>query len=130
MPSTVSERLTWHWKRDKEYIPQDTTANPYDWTQAPVVDLPGNPNEPDGELQVLYALEFSSRPAGSQDTIFGQFDTSRGVVTLLDEEYELVRSADFCSIDGAIYDIDFSGPPLGMFEVSVYQVYLTARDEA
>jgi hypothetical protein len=130
MPSNLAEQLKWHWKRDTEYVPQDPTQNPYEWTQTPVVDLPGNPDEPDGERIVDYAIEFSARPAGSQETVFGQFDTSRAIVTLLDTDYAIIRSADYCSIDGAIYDIDFSAPPLGMFEVTVYQVFLTARDEA
>lgn len=130
MPTNTAEQLTWRWNRDKEYVPQDPTSNPYEWTQDPVVDLPGNPNEPDGDVIVDYAIEFSARPAGSQQTVMGQFDTSRAIVTLLDTDYGTIRSADYCTIDGAVYDIDFSAPPLGMFEVTVYQVFLTARDEA
>lgn len=130
MPTTVSERLTWHWNRVQTFSPQDPTTNPYEWDQATVTDVPGNSAEPDGSLVVTYALEFASRQQEGEDTPFGQFDTTRAVVTMLDEEYVLVSTADYASINGSVYEIDFSGPPLGLFEVTVYQVYLTARDEA
>lgn len=130
MPTTVSERLTWRWNRVRTYAPQDPAANPYEWDQATVTDVPGNTAEADGSLVVTYALEFAARQSRGEDTAFGQFDTTRAVVTLLDEEYALVSTADYATINDSVYEIDFSGPPLGLFEVTVYQVYLTARDEA
>lgn len=130
MPTAVGDRLTWHWNRDRTFNPDDPVGNPYAWTQPTVTDVPGNPDEPDGSLVVTYALEFSSRLSSSDETPLGQFDTSRAVVTLLDEEYALISSADYASISGSIYEIDFSGPPMGLFEVTVHQVYLSARDEA
>lgn len=130
MPPVEADQLTWHWKRDKTFAPQDSTRSPYDWTQTPVSDEPGNASEPDGELIVDYAIEFSARTAGNVDITLGRIDPSRAVVTLMDEDFEQVRTADYCSIGNTIYDIDFSGPPMGLFAVGVVQVYLFARDEA
>lgn len=129
MPTATSKRLTWHWNRDQTFDPQDPAATPYDLDQAPVVDDPGNPDEPSGEVQVTYALEFAARPAGSRETVFGQFDTSRAEVTLLEDEYEQIKTADYCTIDGTRYEIDFTAPPVGLFEVTVYTIYITAEDE-
>lgn len=130
MPPNEGDQLTWYWKREKTFDPQDRTKNPYDWTEAPATDVPGNPDEPDGSLVVDYALEFSARPAGSIDVALGQMDTSRAVVTVMDDDYEKIKTADYAMISNTIYDIDFSGPPLGLFAVGVHTLYLLARDEA
>jgi hypothetical protein len=129
-PPDPADQLTWRWKRLRTYLPEDQAHNPYDWTETAVTDAPGNPDETDGSLIVDYAVEFSARPAGSVDVAAGQFDTSRAVVTLLDEDYEQVKTADYATIGNTTYDIDFTGPPIGMFAVGVFTVYLTARDEA
>jgi hypothetical protein len=130
MPINVSDQLTWRWKRVRTYSPEDQAHNPYDWTEPTDTDAPGNADEPDGELVVDYAVEFSARPAGSVDVAAGQFDTSRAIVTLLDEDYEQMKTADYATMGSTTYDIDFTGPPMGMFSVGVYTIYLTARDEA
>jgi hypothetical protein len=130
MPPNPTDQLTWRWRRVRTYSPQDRARNPYDWTQAPTTDAPGNPGDDDDTRIVDYAVEFSARPAGSLDVAAGQFDTSRAVVTLLDEDFEQVKNADYATIGSTTYDIDFAGPPVGLFSVGVHQVYLTARDEA
>ena len=77
-----------------------------------------------------YALEFAARStAGAEETVLGTFNTSRAVVTLMDEDYEQIKDADYVTIAGATYEIDFVGPPLGMFAVTVYQIHLRAADE-
>lgn len=129
MPTDPAEQLTWRWKRVRTYNPQDRVAHPYDWTQTPTTDVPGNADEPDGELVVDYALEFSASIAAEGGTALGRFNTSRAVVTLIDADYELVKTADFATIAGAEYEIDFVSPPMGLFAVTVYQIHLRARDE-
>lgn len=130
MPPDPADQLTWHWRRTREYDPQDRIKKPYDWTETPVVDQPGNPDEPDGTLIVTYALEFQPRNYASGGSVLGTFNTSRAVVTLLDTEYEKVKDADFCTIGTSAYEIDYAGPAMGLFAVAVHQVYLTARDES
>jgi hypothetical protein len=69
IPEDPNERLTFWWRRDQTYSPDDAAGNPYDWTEPPITDLPGNPKLPEKgveqSLQVPYALEFSARPAPS-----------------------------------------------------------------
>lgn len=132
MPETTSQRLTWYWSRDQTFVSDDPAGHPYDWTAAPVTDTPGNPAIPDAggdqSLQVPYALEFSARPAGSSTTVLGEIDTSRAVVTMLDTDFEKIRTADYAVIDDSRYRIQFSAPPVGLFGLTVWQVFLEAED--
>ena len=130
MPSDPARQLTWHWDRDQTFDIPDTEGNPYDWTATPDTDVPGNVVEPTGSLVVVYAMEFSARPAASKDTEMGEFDGTRIIVTLLDTEFEQVKTADYCVFDGDRYRIDFTAPPVALFTVTVYSVFLTAEDES
>jgi hypothetical protein len=129
MPPVEADRLVWRWSRQRTYAPQDTARMPYDWTQVPATDDPGNPDEEDGELVVDYALEFAGR-GGGEGTAMGVFDNSRATVTLMDTEYELVKTADFATIGPNVYEIEFVAPVIGLFAVGVYQVFLKAQDES
>lgn len=134
MPESDDDKLKWYWRRDKTYSPDDPAGNPYDWSSGPIVDDPGNPGIIDtpGEDQYLivpYALEFSSRPAGSVPTILGEIDNSRAVITLLDSDYDQIKTADYCTISSTIYRIQFDSTPFGLFGVTVWQVFLEAEDE-
>jgi hypothetical protein len=136
MPEAVEERLTFWWERDKTYTPDDPAGNPYDWTAPPIVDDAGNPVLPDPgtptdqSLIVPYALEFSARPAGSSNTVFGEIDTSRAVVTIIDSDFDKVRTADYATIADTRYRIQFKGPPTGLFAVTVHALYLEAEDSS
>lgn len=130
MPTSDEEKLVWHFLPVRAYAAQDPALQPYNWTNPPTLDLPGNSSVPTGTLIVDYALEFSAASSVAGQSDVGRFDTSRIVVTLLDEDYEQVREADFAMIGRVRYDITFTGPPLGMFDVTVFQVYMQARDEA
>jgi hypothetical protein len=134
MPEADEQKLTWWWKRERTYAPDDTAGNPYDWTDDPVTDDPGNTVLPDtGEEQSLivdYALEFSSRPAGSVITVLGEIDNSRAIVTLLDVDYQQIKTADYATIEDTTYRIQFTSPSLGLFASTVWQVVLEAVDEA
>lgn len=129
MPSAVAERVTWHWRDTETFVidddPEDN-GDPYDWTATPVTDVPGNPAAPSGELQVDYAIEFAS--TGDQDNPVGSFDTGKAVITLLGPDYLKVKTADWVTIGPNRYEIEFVAPALGLFEATVYQVYVTAPD--
>lgn len=124
LPEDPNERITFRWTPNKVYDDGDAGGNPWSWDSAPV----SSDERPD--VQVLAAVEFAARPAGSVDTPLGQFDTSRVTVTLLDEQFELIRGADLMVIDQNIYEVAFVGPPIGLFDVTVYQLYGEARDES
>lgn len=129
IPEDELARLTWHWNRAKSYTRPDTAGRPYEWTEEPTTNVSGNDDGVDS-LVVDYALEFSARPAGSAITQLGEMDTSRAVVTLLDADWQIVKTADYATIGNSRYRIQFEAPPMGLFEVTVHTVYLEAVDEA
>lgn len=135
MPEDDTEKLTWIWFRRKEYSPADPAGHPYSWTATPSSDDPGNPDLPDPGAEVEqtlivdYAIEFSSRPAGSIITVFGEIDNSRAVITLLKVDYETIKTADEASINGTRYRIQFTAPPQGLFGSTIETVILEAIDE-
>lgn len=124
LPQSTSERVTFRWKTEKTYSRHDAGGSPFDWTDTPTATS----TQPD--VQVAAAVEFSARPAGSRDTPIGQFDTARAVITVLDEEYAQVSSANQVVLNDSVYDIQMWGPPIGLFEVTVYQCFCEALDEA
>lgn len=134
IPETVTDRLTFWWRRNRTFSPDDPAGNPYDWTAAPIVDQPGNPTLPDTggdqSLVVPYALEFSARPAGSAYTTLGEIDTSRAIATIMDNDFARIATSDYATIGDVRYRIQFAGPPLGLFGVTVHTLYLEAEDEA
>jgi hypothetical protein len=136
MPEDKALQLTWWWHRDQTYSPADPAGDPYDWGSAPMTDAPGNddlkdPGTPaEQSLIVPYALEFSARPAGSSNTVFGEIDTSRAVVSLTDTDFEKIKDADYATIANTTYRIQFKGPGIGLFGYTLFQMYLEAEDSA
>jgi hypothetical protein len=136
MPEDPTQQLTWWWRRDLTYSPDDPAGSPYDWTQAPVANVPGNPKAKDEgpsveqRLVVPYALEYSARQVGAASTVFGEIDTSRAVVSLTDTDYEKIKTADYATIGDTTYRIQFKGPAIGLFGYTLYQMYLEAEDSA
>jgi len=135
MPEDPGQQLTWWWHREQTFSPDDPAGDPYDWTQPPVTDTPGNPALKDAGLAeqsliVPYALEYSARQTGSSNTAFGEIDTSRAVVSLTDTDYELIKTADYATVGDTTYRIQFKGPAIGLFGYTLFQMYLEAEDAA
>lgn len=124
LPNATNERATFRWAVEKTFATADPAGQPYTFNTAPASTVV----RPDVRIPV--AVEFSARPAGSTDTSLGEFDTSRVIITILDEDYEQVEGANEVLLGGNAYDVQFVGPPLGLFSVTVYQVYAEARDES
>jgi len=86
------------------------------------------------DIQVLCAVEWA--PADPTDTAMGQFDTSRAVLTLLDEEWQEVldngggEPPDEVLLGGNTYNVKLLPPPLGLFDVTIQQISCEARDES
>lgn len=123
LPNATSERATFVWKEERTYQKQDPGHNPYSWDATPTTDVTH------AEVRIPVAVEFSARPAGSLDTVMGQFDTARAIITVLDVDYALIQGADYVKLGENLYIIDFVGPPMGLFEVTVYQLQCSAVDE-
>lgn len=136
MPENDAEKVSWWWKRVREYDPQDPAHNPYTWDQPTVVDAIGNPDlaDPGGgadqSVIVDYTIEFKSRPAGSVTTVLGEIDTSRAIITIFDTDYETIKTADYAKVGSNVYRIQFVEPAIGMFGVSMYTIVLEAEDQA
>lgn len=130
LPEETDQRITFRWSSERTYARADPAGHTYDFTQAPTATVTV------ADLQVDCAWEFVARPAGSDETVLGQFDESRIVVTLLDEEYdEVLDHGDGTLPDQIVaglnvYNVDFETPPVGLFDVTVHQLYATARDES
>lgn len=124
LPNATSERATFRWNDEATYAVEDEDHQPFDWTDTPTTE------ETHEDVQIPVAMEFSARPAGTLDTTVGQFDSARVILTILDTDFESVQGSDEVLLGGNSYTIDFWGPPMGLFDVTIYSVYCTATDEA
>lgn len=124
LPLSESERITFRWTPESTWAVDDPGGSPYNFAATPVS------TETHADVLVPAAVEFSARLASSSGESIGDFDNSRAIITILDEDYELVRTADLVILGGNAYEIEFVAPPLGLFEVTVYQLYCVARDES
>jgi hypothetical protein len=120
-PEASNERATFRWKEHKSYEVSDPRGKPYDWGQTAEIVA----SHPDVEVPV--AVEFF--PGTNTGTAAGVFQAAKAEITILDEEYALVEGADFVILDGNTYVKNFVGPPVGLFGVTVYTIYVTAQDE-
>lgn len=128
-PEDTEERITFRWLPDKQYTNTDSGGNPYSWTTPP------NAQQTRPDQQVDASWEFVSRVSAERDTILGRFTPSRVVVTLLDEDYDKVfddedNPPNLMVINDIDYEISFVAPPQGLFEVTVYEIYGQAIDNA
>ena len=124
LPQTASERVTFRWTPEKDYAIEDPGGNPYDYTATPT-----STNAP-ADVQVDAAVEFVTRTTLSGGTPVGEFNTPRAVITLLDVDYAEVEGADQVLLGGNTYKVDFIAPPIGLFEVTIYQIHCSAMDES
>ena len=124
LPANVSERATFKWNVERTFNTADPAGNPYDWGTTPATTT----THPD--VQIPVAVEYTSRASESGANAIGQFDPSRVTLTILDEDYALVEGANEVLLGGNSYLVRYVAPPLGLFEVTVYQVFAEARDES
>lgn len=124
LPDSTADRATFKWTPVKTYANSDTGGRPYNLTETAASTTSHS------DVQIPVAWQFASRQGQEEQTSLGQFDTSRVVLTILDEDYTKVTGADHVVMGGNTYDIDFVAPPIGLFEVTVYELYCRARDES
>lgn len=123
LPNATADRATFRWTTAETFAIEDQDHNPYDWTDTPAT------SDAHADVQIPVAFEFAARPAASLDNPMGQFDSTRVEITILDVDFPLIEGANEVVLGENTYDIDFVGPPRGLFEVDVYTIYATARDE-
>lgn len=123
MPQTVSERVVFRWTDNNTYDHTDAEGRPLNWYSSPV----STSSHPDVEIPV--ALDFAPNRSQAGSTVVGSFDNPKAVLTVLDVDYDLVKGADKVIIDDSTYDVEYVGPPEGLFGVTVYSVYIRANDE-
>lgn len=123
-PQDTNERATFIWTTTKTYSRADSGGKP--WTKDASVQTT-SAHDP---VQIDVAVEFVPRSTLAGGTPVGNFETPRAIITVLDEDYALIEGADKVLLGENTYNIDFVAPPIGLFEVTVYQLHCSARDES
>lgn len=100
----------------------DTNNLPLDWAAEADSVTEHDP------VTVPIAVEFT--PAKGDGTAMGRFDAGTVLITVLDADYADIIGANEVEFADAVYDIKFVAPPLGLFDVTIYQIYAQARDES
>ena len=123
MPNAVEDRVTFRWSVRRAYSIEDNQGNPYNFSATPT-NVVENP-----DVQVPVAVEFVSRQGNSEFAPIGDIRNPRATLTILDVDYVEIEGADQVLIGNQLYTIDFVGPPIGLFSVTIYQLYCTAVDQ-
>lgn len=122
-PEKVSERVTFRWAPVRTYARPDPGADPYDWTATPTSEV----DHADVQVDEV-AVQYGDRTAGDETSV-GPFDTTRATLTVLDEDYTQVEGANQVLLGGNTYEIKYV-IPIGIFDVTVYQIFTQALDES
>ena len=120
LPNATADRATFRWTTKNTYAIEDPVKRPYDWTEGTATTVVK------ADVQVPCVVEFQER--GPDGTAAGSFDASKAIVVLLDVDYALVAGADQILIKQNVYDVNLVAPPIGLFDVTIYSIYCTARD--
>lgn len=123
LPVDPAERPTFHFAPVKVYPPGtrlDNEGTPFDLSVAPTYNTPE-------DVQVPCAVEFSR--ADNEELPVGMFRRTKAVITLLDDQYEIVKDAIEVSLGGDKYIIGYMEPPIGMFEVTIYNMVCYGKEE-
>jgi hypothetical protein len=125
-PTNPAEQTTFVWLEEDTFAAEGPgpETDPYDWTATPTTTVSTRK-----VVQVNCAVEFQrSEVAGEPAGSMGGFSSSYATLTLLDEDWALVKGADEVLIGGNTYLIEAPGAtPMGLFDVGVYQLRVTAR---
>lgn len=123
-PNAVNDRATFIFPKTRTFptgTSLDSEGEPFDPTIAPVIVQPPS-------VQVPIAFEFK-KEASPEEVPVGSFRNTRIEITILDEDYETIKEAEEVMLGGDTYLIAYVKPPLGLFDVTIYQMIAYARDE-
>jgi hypothetical protein len=66
----------------------------------------------------------------ADDTNFGEIQTSRIKITMFDEDYKTIETADYVELEGEKYTYHHDEPPFGLFQVGLHVlVYEAVNDQ-
>src|SRR5690554_1886027 len=123
-PNAEEKRLKFLWSASRTYEVSSPSGKPYFYDTEPQTTATPDP------VEIDVAVEFISRATSSTGTPVANFQFPRLVITVLDEDYELVAGADKVEMDGSTYTIDYVAPPQGLFDVTIFEIYASAQDES
>lgn len=118
-PTDTSLQVTFLVPGTAAYADEDRNANPYDWSSTPTSSTPAS------QIQVPCAVEWAA--GGTEGTPAGIFDTSKVIVTLLDDDYATIEGVTEMLIGDRHYSVVAQTPPMGLFDVTIYQIHGAAR---
>lgn len=123
LPDSVAERATFRWETERTWSIADSGGEPFNIHEDPA-------SETDHEdVQIDVAVEFANVRGADTGLSVGEFTSGRALITVLDEDMTSIEGADVVLLGGNTYDIKFIRPPIGLFDVTIYQLDCEARDE-
>lgn len=126
-PEDPAQRVTFRWNTEQTFTNPDPAGRTYDWTAAPVTTTAVS------DLQLDCAYEIQT--GGNADNPVGAFDTAKLKVTLLDVDHTALlahssgRLPEVVLVGGNTYDVRYV-TPVGLFDVTVFELHAEARDES
>lgn len=131
-PEDEQKGLAWRWTTKRTFTTTDSGDLPLVWDDTQVVQSTA-PSDMIVDCAVAFAQGGGQARVGG--TSLGVMDIAQVTVTLLDTDYDALMAhgsnvfPDKAVIDGNVYIVQYVAPPIGLFEVTVYQVALGAIDE-
>lgn len=121
LPNDEDQRPTFYFPTDDSFVEASMSGAPWDWEATPLE------NNPDREpVQVPCAVEVSGIEIDLSTV--GQFNPQRARLTILDEDFELVRGFHEVTMSGAIYRYSKLVQIIGLYDMDTYIVEVLARD--
>lgn len=119
---TEGERATFHFAAQLIYNSGNVDGDLVPFDPAATVVSTEPPT-----VQVDCAIEYFD--AEAQPTAFGLMSPTRIAVTVLDVDYERVKDCAYVVVAGDRYDYRRTEPPAGLFDVGLFVMHFTARNE-
>jgi hypothetical protein len=121
IPTDEELRPTFRWSPTRTHSgPVSRAGTPYSFGATPV-----STDQPD-PVQVPCGVKYGSRTY--EGTALGEFKESEAELTLLDVDYEEVADADYVSLGGNLYRIEYRTVS-SLQEVQIWRLMVRAVDE-
>lgn len=123
LPETTNLRPTFRWTTVKTFGQSDSGGKAWTKNSSPVTTVSH------ADVQIDCAVQFIVARGGGVGNMVGEFNNPHVIITVLDTDYALVGGANKVLLGGDTYNIDYVEPPIGLFDVTVYNIHCTAQDE-
>lgn len=136
LPENRNMRPIFLFPRERTYDKADKSGVPWDFSAPPVTDTGTDLGHAiycgENSNEILCTWEAGGGRGGTQsnETPFGDFDALRLVITMLDVDFAKIGGFDRVLMSGAEYRYQFDEPRIGLFDVTVHQLVVGARDES